>query len=267
MLITVQDIAINVIDRGSGPSVLFLHGNPDSAQVWEQVITLMSHQFRCVAIDLPGFGDSGPGEHFEIELTNLAQFINQVVDSLYLPEPIHLVVHDIGGSFGLAWATQFPQRVGRVGILNTVFSSDYQWHTMAKVWRTPILGELSWLLFTQAGFVAVMQQQNPRLTKAQIVDIYRHITPAMQRMVLRFYRAADTDKFKGWEDALQQVLQTTPALVLWGDRDPYISAQFADSFGAQQVKHRPEGGHWPMLEDPAWVTEELTDFFTEAPFP
>jgi len=260
-------MAINVIDRGSGPSVLFLHGNPDSAQVWEQVITLMSPQFRCVAIDLPGFGDSGPGDRLAVELDNLAEFINQVVDSLNLPEPVHLVVHDIGGPFGLAWVTRFPQRVGQMGILNTIFSSDYQWHTIAKVWRTPILGELSWLLFTQASFVAVMQQQNPRLTKAQIVDIYGRITPAMQRMVLRFYRAADTDKFQGWEDELAVVLQEKSALVLWGDRDPYIPVRFADSFGVQQVKHRPDGGHWLMLEAPAWVAEELTNLFTEAPFP
>ncbi|NMF85499.1 alpha/beta hydrolase [Nodosilinea sp. P-1105] len=262
-MISVQGVAINAIDRGSGPSVLFLHGNPDSAQVWESVMARMASEFRCVAIDLPGFGGSGPGDRLEISLENLAQFTNQVVDGLNLPEPVNLVVHDIGGPFGLAWVTRFPQRVGRLGILNTIFCSDYPWHTIARVWRTPLLGELSWSLFTQAAFVAVMQQQNPRLTKAQIMQTYRNITPDMQRMVLRFYRAMDPARFKGWEDELEMVLQEKPAVVLWGDRDPYIPARFADRFGAQQVQHRPDNGHWLMLEDPSWVAERLRRFFTE----
>jgi len=262
--ILVQGIEINVITAGTGAPILFLHGNPDSAQVWDGVIEHLQADFHCIAIDLPGFGESGPGDDFEVSLENLAAFINEVVAALELALPIHLVVHDIGGPFGLAWAVRHPQRVKGIGILNTIFSSDYRWHVFGRIWRTPILGELSWLLFNRWLFTLGMQRLNPRLSRAQIQRSYDNFDAPMRRMILRFYRATDPEDFQGWEEELQAVLQRVPASVLWGDEDPYIPARFADQFGAQQVHHVPEGGHWLMLERPQWVAATLAELFAAA---
>lgn len=263
MKITVQNISINVLEGGEGDPVLFLHGNPDSAQVWNEVIYRLAPNFHCFAIDLPGFGESGTGDRFDVGLENLASFINDVVDALAVKQPIHLVVHDIGGPFGLAWVVRHPQRVNRLAIMNTLFFSDYRWHFFARIWRTPIIGELSWLLVNRLTFTFVMQQVNPELTHEQIRQMFNNFDGPMRRMILRFYRATDPEVFLGWEDELRNTLKNVPASVLWGDRDPYIPARFANQFGAPQVQRVSDGGHWLMLERPAWVADALFKFLTK----
>ena len=56
---------------------------------------------------------------------------------------------------------------------------------------------------------------------------------------------------------------TAPALVLWGDGDPYIPARFADetadALGAATVRHLEDAGHWPWLDRPD-VVDSVADF-------
>jgi pimeloyl-ACP methyl ester carboxylesterase len=52
-----------------------------------------------------------------------------------------------------------------------------------------------------------------------------------------------------------------PAIVLWGDRDPYIDKRFAGRFGAREVHHFPDAGHWLPIEDPGAVARHLLAFF------
>lgn len=54
MRVTVQGIDVFVRQAGEGPPVLFLHGNPDSADIWDDVINRMKRHFQCFAADLPG---------------------------------------------------------------------------------------------------------------------------------------------------------------------------------------------------------------------
>lgn len=55
-----------------------------------------------------------------------------------------------------------------------------------------------------------------------------------------------------------------PAVVLWGDRDPYISRRYAERFGARAVRHFGHLGHWTQLEAPHDVARELLAFFSDA---
>ncbi|MGV9824338.1 alpha/beta fold hydrolase [Gordonia sp. NPDC003429] len=55
---------IHYLDEGSGPTLLMVHGNPTWSFVYRDVITALRNDFRCVAIDLPGFGLSTAAEDF-----------------------------------------------------------------------------------------------------------------------------------------------------------------------------------------------------------
>jgi pimeloyl-ACP methyl ester carboxylesterase len=92
-------------------------------------------------------------------------------------------------------------------------------------------------------------------------ETYALITPATKKMILRLYRAADPENFKGWEEGLLQLSRHVPSCVLWGDRDPYIASTFAKRFGAQKIFHYPDHGHWLPLEAPQEVSARLIEFF------
>jgi pimeloyl-ACP methyl ester carboxylesterase len=80
-------------------------------------------------------------------------------------------------------------------------------------------------------------------------------------MTLRLYRGTDAQRFIGWEDDLRTLTQRVPTCVIWGDRDPYVAAAWADRFGAQVVHHLPEVSHWLPVEAPQEVAQKLIAFF------
>lgn len=264
-MLTVRNVEVYLIDQGSGIPTLFLHGSPDSADLWSDIVTLLSPHYRCLAPDLPGYGRSSAPADFDCSLDHLARFIDDLVGAVGITQPLNLVVHDLGGVYGLAWAVKQPQKVRRLVIMNALFSSQYRWHIYGRIYRTPILGELIFLMMSRRAFARVVRRGcgARKLTRGQINHTYDLITPSMKRMMLRLYRALDPEVFKGWEDELRSLAARLPSLVLWGDRDPWIPVRFADLFGAQQVEHLVNCGHWPPAEAPEEVSTRLLRFFGE----
>ncbi|MBA3533503.1 MAG: alpha/beta hydrolase [Ardenticatenales bacterium] len=246
---------------GAGQPTLFLHGNPDSSELWQGVIARLNNHYRCLAPDLPGFGRSLVPAGFDGSLEQMAAFIDALVQSIGIDEPLNLVVHDFGGPFGLAWAIKYPTKVKRLAIMNCNFFSDYHWHIWARIWRTPWLGELSMTLTNHWLFAREMRRGSRKLTTEQIRHTYNLVSPTTQKMILRLYRAADPAKYAGWEDELVALTARVPTCVLWGDQDPYLPITHAKRFGAQEVHHFPDCGHWLPAEAPDQVSEKLIPFF------
>jgi pimeloyl-ACP methyl ester carboxylesterase len=57
---------VHYVDEGSGPTLLFLHGNPTWSFVYRDVIRSLRDEFRCIAVDYPGFGlsSAAPGYRY-----------------------------------------------------------------------------------------------------------------------------------------------------------------------------------------------------------
>ncbi len=263
MKLMVQGAPVYLVDEGSGPPVLFLHGNPDTSDVWHEQIRHLSPQYRCLAPDLPGFGRSLAPAGFDYSLDSLSAYVDDLLAALKIDEPVHLVVHDLGGPMGLAWAVQHPDRVRSLVVINTVFFSDYRWHFWARIWRTPLLGELSMKIMNRWAFRLELKRGSRKLTQEQMDQTYDLFTPEMRRMVLRFYRALTPSKLKHWEEALPNLTSRVPVLALWGDQDPYLPKQFARRFGAKQVVHFPDCGHWLSVEAAADVSGQMEAFFAD----
>ena len=263
MPLTVQNVNVHVVDVGAGTPTLFVHGVADSSDVWAGVISRLKKNYRCLAFDLPNFNRSSGPEDFDCSLENMAAFVDGVVTAIGIKEPLNLVVHDFGGPFGLAWAIKHPEKIKHLVIMDTVFFSDYRWHFWAKVWRTPLLGELSWKLMSQWIFIQEMKRGSRRLDVDHLRQTFAVIKPAMHRMILRLYRATDPENFKGWEDELLKVTSRVPTCVIWGDRDPYISKRFAERFGAGTVHHLKDSGHWIQVEEVDKVAQLLLNFFSK----
>lgn len=259
----VENIPIYLVDRGAGPPTLMLHGIFDTADTWAGVVEGAAGSLRCLVPDLPGFGRSGAADGFDASLAGLAQFVESLVNELGIREPINVVGYDIGATYGLAWAATHPERVRRLAIMNANFFSDYQWHGWAKVWRTPILGELMLKALSPKSFASAMLKSAPKLDPALARAAGEMLTPAAGRMALKHYRSLDPASFRGWQEKLWELTARVPTLVCWGDQDPYIGPSYAERFGAQQVHHFPENSHWLPLEQPAAIAAHLRAFLGE----
>lgn len=261
MSFVIHGANLHVKESGAGQPVLFLHGNPDSADLWDGVVSRLNGRFRCIAIDLPGFGRSTAPAEFDCSFENLGRFTDETVAQLGFTRPIDLVAHDFGGAYAMAWAAMHPEKVRRMVAINTpFFVGDYQWHTWARIWRTPILGELSLLTMSWPLFRLSMKLGSRNLSEDQLRDTYAYMSPGMKRMILKLYRAANPSEFRAWEPRMLAATARIPTLVLWGEHDPYIPSWVADRLGARKVLRFPDSGHWTPAEMPEPVAEAIGEF-------
>ena len=253
----------------STDAVVFVHGNPGSADDWSALVDAVSASgLRAVAPDLPDFGETVAPDGFEHTVPGYAQFLAQALDTLGI-EHAHLVLHDFGGPIGLAWAATHLDSVNSVTLIDTGLLPGYRWHRLARIWRTPLLGEAFQALTTRWAFRAVISRGEPRgLPRPFIETMYDHYDRRTRRAVLKLYRATDNPG-DGTELTRALKQRGLPALVIWGEHDRYLPSSYAarqrDAFPAADIHVLPDSGHWPHADAPDTVTRLLLNFLTPTP--
>ena len=258
--VEVGKVSTYVAEVGDGAPVMFLHGNPDTHAVWATTVGGLP-QLRCIAPDLPGFGRSQPPLE-DLSLDSQGEFVRDLAAALDL-DRIHLVVHDIGGVYGLAFAALHPQRLLSLTILNTIFFPDYRWHFWGRVWRTRGLGETAMALSAKALFINQLRRGSKAMPRDYAEAAYVDFTAPTKRHVLRYYRASDPSIWEGWDTKLRTAITGVPTQVLWGDADPFIAPKFAERFGVA-ARHAPHG-HWLMTEDPEGCASAIAAHVASVP--
>lgn len=265
--LTVDGRAVRLLESGpaGAPCVLLLHGNPDTADLWVPVASRLPER-RCLALDLPGFGGS-EGHDGRPTLVAMARWVDAALAAAGVAGPVHVVAHDFSGPYGIAWAVLHRDRVATIALTNTVFFPNLRWHRWARVWRTPLLGEIATALTTRAIFRAELRRGGPGLTGAHIDAAWARITPRTHRAVLALYRSTDPAVFgqrvpggaDTWHAAWRKLASDVPSLTLWGERDPYLRAAWIADLGTREVALFPASGHWLPAEDPEGFAARLRD--------
>jgi pimeloyl-ACP methyl ester carboxylesterase len=251
--------------READEAVVFVHGNPGSADDWEALIGAVADTgLRALALDLPDFGETSAPEGFEHSVPGYAAFLGQALGALGV-ERTHLVLHDFGGPIGLRWATDRVQMLASVTLIDIGHLPGYRWHRTARVWRTPVLGELLQATATRRGFRWAVNRAEPRgLPRAFLDEMYDHYDRRTRRAVLKLYR--DTEDLGGGaaEFVERHGPCDIPALVIWGEHDAYIPSRFApaqrEAFPEADVHILPASGHWPYKDAPETVSRLLVEF-------
>jgi pimeloyl-ACP methyl ester carboxylesterase len=248
-------------------AVVFVHGNPGSGTDWSALVEGAGDFGRALAVDLPGFGHADKPRDFDYQVGAYAEFLQGALAELGV-ERVHLVVHDFGGPFGLLWGLQHPDAWASVVLVNVGVMPGYTWHKMAKIWRTPVLGELAQAWIPRAGWRRSMAKANPRGLPPEFVDkMYDDYDRATRHAVLKLYRATSDPASVADVLGAEMVKLNKPALVVWGAKDPFIGVRFAerqrDFFDVRDVVIMPDSGHWPFQDDPQRFAEAALPFLRE----
>ncbi|HMD56523.1 MAG TPA: alpha/beta hydrolase [Solirubrobacteraceae bacterium] len=246
---------------GGVAPALYLHGVPTSSDDWLPFLALSGG----IAPDLPGFGRSGKPGSRRYTIDEYDRFIERFLDELGV-ERVRMLVHD-WGAVGLAFAQRLPERVERVAVVNAVpFLPGYRWHRTARIWRTPLLGELAMGTTNRFTLKLLSREGNAKpgpLPDEFLASVLDHFDQGTQRAILRLYRSSPPEVLAGAGLDLGRV--RVPALVAWGVRDPYIpprfAAEYAAALGGAKLLELDDAGHWPWLDRPDLVAG-LTDFMS-----
>jgi pimeloyl-ACP methyl ester carboxylesterase len=261
----IDGVSCVVSDLGprTAEAVVFVHGNPGALDDWDALAAELSPFTRVLAMDMPGYGRADRPRHFDYTVAGYAAYLQKLLAALGVARA-HLVLHDFGGPWGLTFAAAHPERVASLTLINTGVLPGYRWHLYARIWQTPILGELFQLLAGERGTRAALNRKNPRrLPEAFVQRVVSFADWGHKRAVLSLYRATrDVEVAHARVSGLYAL--SVPVCVIWGAADPYLPVVYAERqkalFPGAEV-HVLEGfGHWPFVDDPAAVGALLTPF-------
>jgi pimeloyl-ACP methyl ester carboxylesterase len=229
-----------------GTPVLYLHGIPTSSDDW----TAFLERTGGVAPDLPGFGRSGKGGHLDYTLDGLATFVARLLSQLEL-QRVRLVAHDWGAGAGLVFAQREPERIERLVLCDALpLLEGFRWPRVARLLRRPLVGELAMGSTSRAILARTLRRACARpdaWSDAALDAVWNQFDQGTQRAILRLHRA--TDPAPADLASLRM-----PALVIWGENDPWFDAEFADAYAERlpdaTAQRIPDAGHWPWLDQP-----------------
>lgn len=250
MKVTVNRSEIAYDDHGIGLPILFLHAFPLNRGMWEgQILLLLNEQqFRLVALDWPGFGESD----IPASLSTMEQLADDVVglmDQLGMQRAI-LCALSMGGYVAFAFLRKYPQRVAALILADTKPDADSD---EAKANREKVAQ-----LALEQGTGAIADQQVPRLLAEQT----RQHHPEVERRVRQMIEAATAQGIAAASRGMAQRIDATdllasiscPTLVLVGEQDvltpPALAQAYAAKIPGAQFALIPAAGHLANLEQP-----------------
>jgi pimeloyl-ACP methyl ester carboxylesterase len=272
--VTVAGRQVNVIELGSGPPIVFIHGLSGSWQNWLEQLPVFAREHRVITFDLPGFGASEmPAQ--KITISGYGRFVAALLDELEVGSAA-IVGNSMGGFIGMELAIRFPERAERLALVSAAgLSIEYLRNERALA----VLGTLENRLAAYSGWLASRSDALARRPGARrlIFGIVAHRPDRLPGPLVAeqvrgsgkpgFLPALDALTDYPIRDRLGEI--ACPTLIVWGSEDKLVPARDADEFARLIPNSRkvvwPETGHVAMLERPAAFNALLEAFLAEEP--
>jgi pimeloyl-ACP methyl ester carboxylesterase len=269
--------------RGAGEGrarVLLLHGFPEAAFVWDDVMQRLAPQVACVAPNLRGYiGSSAPVAVADYKARHIVGDVAAAIESLGAPVDL-LVAHDWGGALAWNLAAQRPELMRRLLIINSPhpatfvrelrFSAAQQ---AASAYMSELCQPDSHLRLAENDFARLWPFLGaaPSWLTPTVREQYRQAWRNEGRGLngaVNYYRASPLRPPQGPQDPLhtlvlpdEAVTSRVPTTVLWGERDHALLPGLLDGLARwvpQLTLHRvPEASHWLVHEQPGLVAEHI----------
>jgi pimeloyl-ACP methyl ester carboxylesterase len=273
--VRVDGQALNVIELGEGPPVVFVHGLAGSWPNWLEQLPVLAERHRVITLDLPGFGHS-PMPAEKITISYYARVLDGLLDTLEV-DAAAFVGNSMGGFISAELAIAYPQRAERLVLVSPAGLSTYQHRQAMRVlpWLTRAERIVaSYTAWTAAHSHTVTRRRG--LRNATLGMVVRH--PGLLPGPLAAEQVRGAGK-PGFMQALRANLDyplqdrlgeiACPTLIVWGEADRIISVRDAELFGQLIRGSRTvifeDTGHVSMLERPEAFNELLDGFLSEQP--
>ncbi|MBK6978595.1 MAG: alpha/beta hydrolase [Cytophagaceae bacterium] len=258
-------------DQGSGKTIIFIHGLGSYLPAWNRNVDELSKNYRCIAIDLPGYGKSSKEPHSG-KMSFYAGIVKELVQELKLGK-VYLAGHSMGGQISMTTHLLFPEIVEGLILVDPA-----GFETFNK-------GQKQW-------FRDVMTLDGVRLTTAEAIqsnlasNFYRVPKEAdfmvTDRMAIRTasdfnaYCYAVVQSVSGMvnEPVLPYLTDIKcPTIIFFGENDNLIPNRYlnpgrtveiaksgANKISGSKLVMVPKAGHFMMFEKPVVFNTEVKNF-------
>lgn len=259
---------VHYIDEGSGPVLLMLHSNPVWSFVYRDVITALRDQFRCIALDFPGFGLSTGAPDYRYHAQEHAQLLVSFLDHLNLSQ-ITLVAHGWGGPLGLYAAEQRPDLVAHLILTNTwawPLNGDLFSEVASRGMGNPVGRALMRRFNPLVNYFIPTAHKRRKVSDAEMAH-YRNTTSTPEQRRASAVQPGDLvgarQFFTELVDHLGPV-STLPTLIVWGDTDLIFTDKYRtrleQTFPNHETAVLRRVGHYPMSDAPEEFASAIRDW-------
>lgn len=241
----------------------FLHGVPDSPAIWRPLIAELALGNMTVAVPaLPGFTGPLPAGFAATKEAYADWAMGEIERLAAANGPVDLVGHDWGAIIVQRVAMVRPDLVRSWVLSNAVIDPDYRGHRVARIWNTPLLGELFMAVSGTRKLVqSLIDQGVPADVAAE--EGRQWANKDKRRAILKLYRSANGLNF-GVDWARELDALKGPGALIWGEGDPYVDIDVAERAAARHgvALNRIAGaGHWAIAQRPGEVAAALKGFW------
>ncbi|GHA75593.1 alpha/beta fold hydrolase [Pontibacter akesuensis] len=270
--ITLEAGRMHYIDEGEGTPIVMIHGTPAWSFLYRNLIKILSKKYRCIAMDMIGFGLSDKPEDWSYKPRAHAANFEKLMEHLQLQD-ITLLVHDFGTPIGMAYAINHPDNVRNIVMLNSWTWSLSRHETFPKSSKL-LVGPLGQFLHSKLNVSAATLIHDLFEEEENMPEpIKQHYIKALGSPEDHVRNLACARELVGatkWYDELWQErkkIQQIPTLILWGERDKLIHIEalqrWKKFFHECYVIPFEEGGHFLQEDSADEISNYVSNFVQE----
>jgi len=268
-----QVLYVQEAGPANGPIAILIHGWSSSSFTWAPILPELSKRYRCIAIDLPGFGRS-PAPAEKPTIAGYAELIAQMIIKLNGDQDRAVLVlgHSMGGQIATTLALRYPVLVDKLVLLNPALSGRLSTrvnvlmrpHVMAERFRF-----LEWLLYVAAksplDYTDFLLKPSNFAERAKVSEqAYATIRADARRRGQGQVRAACFVAMQKGDLRGQLGRVEPPTLVLWGAEDNIVplrdAGAVAEEWPKADLRLIPNAGHWPQFEQTDATLRHIAHF-------
>ena len=262
--IKIDELKVRYLESGKGKNqhILFIHGLGSAADRWMKIPDVLSKDFHCIALDLPGFGESDKPTEVDYTIDWFRRFVISFLKKISIyNKQTSLIGHSLGGYIVSEIAIQNQNHVRQLVLIDSSGMLDKP---------TPILEEYfdAAMNPTQDNVRKAFEKMvaDPSRIPSQLVDGFiRRINMSNAKYAFESTLTNSATTQIGL-NRLQQI-NNIPTLILWGIHDRVIPLEhskfFKNSITDSRLQVIDDAGHAPFAEKPDQVCELLRNFLLE----
>jgi len=254
-----------------GSTVILLHGVGCHVEFWERNIASLAREHRVFAVDIVGFGRTDkPEVVYTFQL--MADFVLDFMKTMGI-DKASLVGNSMGGGISMTVATQAPERVEKIVLVDPVGLGRGVSPVM-RLMTLPVIGNV----LTKPSRKGVVRQMqlclyDPSQASDDFIDRVAAIgtLPGNQRSFLSLLR--ETSNMAGVKKGIVAYFSArlkrikSPILVIWGRQDrilPLADGEAAVQKMADVRLHvMDRAGHLPQIDKPEEFNATVLDFLSD----
>jgi len=256
---------ITYLETGVGETVLLVHGITTYSFIWRDVIPVLSENYHVIAIDLLGCGDSDKPLNKSYSLTSHATTIYKFVKAKEIKK-FHFVGHDLGGGIAQIFAVNYPEMLFDFSVLNSVAYNFWPVQPIITM-RTPIIRQFAMATLDLGVFKIIIRRgvYNKERVDDELMNLFWKpmLTQEGRKGFLHFAECLNNKNLTEISDKLHST--KLPMLIIRGASDLYLSSEISqklhNNISTSRLVIVPKAGHFIQVDEPALISNLLTDFF------